>query len=154
MNTMLLDNRPSYSTFRWFSLKIPPSVSNRNWFCKKKKKFMYSNYSTMLQKLSKCEVKAWLCWNLIIFRQSYLTWNEISVNSDGPKMLIFTILEVLNFDFSKFEQLSRPKFTKILSSESLQLPKMTFLDSLNSSKFDFAKIGVTIKLSSFNKVKP
>ena len=25
-----------------------------------------ANYITMLQKLSKCEVKVWLCWNLII----------------------------------------------------------------------------------------
>ena len=47
------------------------------------------------------------------------------------------ILKGLNFDFSKFEQLSRPKFTKIQNSESLKLPKMTFLDHLNAPKFDF-----------------
>ena len=28
--------------------------------------YQIGNYCTMLQKLSKCEVKAWLCWNLII----------------------------------------------------------------------------------------
>ena len=39
--------------------------------------------------------------------------------------------------FSKFEQLSSPKFTKILSSESLKLAKMTFLDHLNLLKCDF-----------------
>ena len=33
-------------------------------------------------------------------------------NSNGPKMLILTNSEVLNFDFSKFEPLSIPKFTK------------------------------------------
>ena len=36
-------------------------------------------------------------------------------NSNSPKMLILTILEVLNFDFCKFEPLSSPKFTKIQS---------------------------------------
>ena len=46
-----------------------------------------------------------------------------------------TIFEVLNFDFSKFKQISSPIFTKILSSLSLKLPKMTFLDHLKSPKF-------------------
>ena len=36
-----------------------PSISSLYTFCQ------YYRY-TMLQKLSKCEVKAWLCWNLII----------------------------------------------------------------------------------------
>ena len=39
--------------------------------------------------------------------------------------------------FSKFEHLLSPKFTKIQCSEPLKLPKMTFLDRLNSPKFDF-----------------
>ena len=51
--------------------------------------------------------------------------------------------------FSKYEQLSSPKFTKIQRSESLKLPKMTFLDHLISHK-----IGVAVKSSNFNKVKP
>ena len=33
-------------------------------------------------------------------------------NSNGPKILILTISEILNFDFSKFKQLSSLKFTK------------------------------------------
>ena len=33
-------------------------------------------------------------------------------NSNGQKTSFLAILEVLNFDFSKFEQLSSPKFTK------------------------------------------
>ena len=52
-------------------------------------------------------------------------------------MSFLAILEGLSFDFSKFEQLSSPKFTKIQSLGSRKLPKMTFLDCLNSSKFDF-----------------
>ena len=39
--------------------------------------------------------------------------------------------------FGKFEQLSSPKFIKIQSPESLEMQKMTFLDSLNSPKLDF-----------------
>ena len=42
----------------------------------------------------------------------------------NAKIVILTILEVLNFDLSKFEQLSSPKFTKIQSLETLKLPKM------------------------------
>ena len=49
-------------------------------------------------------------------------------------MSFLAILEVLNFYFSKLEQISRPKFTKIQSSRSPKLPKMTFLDRLNSTK--------------------
>ena len=64
---------------------------------------------------------------------------EIAIlgNSNSPKMLILTILEVLNFDFSKFEQLSSPKFAKIQSSEFPKLPKMAFLDCFDTPKFDF-----------------
>ena len=55
-------------------------------------------------------------------------------------MSFLAILEVLNFVFSKFEQLSSTKFTKIQSSESLKLPKMTFLDRLNSPNLISRKI--------------
>ena len=49
------------------------------------------------------------------------------------------ILDLLNFDISQFEQLSSPKFTKMQSSEYLNLPKMTFLDRLNLPKLDFTQ---------------
>ena len=57
-------------------------------------------------------------------------------------------LEVLNFDFSKVEQLLSQKSTTIQSSESLKLPKMTFLDRLTFRKFDFTQNqsgGIVIK---------
>ena len=50
-----------------------------------------------------------------------------------------TILEVLNFDFSKFEQLSSAKFTPIQGSESLKLAKITYLDPLSLPKFNFTQ---------------
>ena len=94
---------------------------------------------TMLQKLSKCEVKAWLCWNLII-----LPSLRFYVKSNFGvfklfKNVILAILEVLNFDFGKIEQLSSPKFTKIQSSGSQKLPNMTFLNRLNLPKCDFTQ---------------
>ena len=87
---------------------------------------LWKSHYTMLQKLSKCEFKAGLCWYLIILPPLKFYVRSDLVNSNGPKMLFLAILEVLNFDFSKFEQLSSPRFTKIQSSESPKLPKMTF----------------------------
>ena len=58
-----------------------------------------ANNYTMLQKLSKCEVKAWLCWSLIILPPLYFTWNQTLANSNGHKMLFLTILVTLNLEF-------------------------------------------------------
>ena len=74
------------------------------------------------------------------YHHSNFTWNHILGNSNSPKMFILTCLEVLNFDFSKFEQISSPKFTRIQSSESTKLPKMTFLESLNRPKLFHIKL--------------
>jgi len=41
-------------------------------------------------------------------------------------MLFLAMLEVLNFDFSKFDQLSSTYFPKIQISQALKLPKMSF----------------------------
>ena len=54
-------------------------------------------------------------------------------------MSFLAILEVLNFDFRQFEELSSPKFTKFQSSESIKLADMTFLDRFNSPKCDFTQ---------------
>ena len=55
-------------------------------------------------------------------------------------MSFLAILDVLNLDFSQFEQLSNPKFTKTQNLESLKLPKMTFLDRLNSQNRSGGKV--------------
>jgi len=102
------------------------------------------------QKLSKCEVKAWICWNL-----TTLPPLRFYVKSYFSTIMSFlAILEVLNFDFSTFEQLSRPKFTKIQSSESLKLPKWHFWTVWIHPKLITRKIWVAVKSSNFNKVKP
>ena len=54
-------------------------------------------------------------------------------------MPFLPILEVLNCDFSKFEQFFNSKFTKFQSSESIKLADMTFLDRFNSPKCDFTQ---------------
>ena len=79
--------------------------------CKQTADIMYTYWhikGTMLQKLSKCEVKAWLCCNLIILRYSDITWNPILVNSNGSKISFLAISEVLNFDFRQFEHFQVP----------------------------------------------
>ena len=55
-------------------------------------------------------------------------------------MSFLAILETLNFDFSKFEQLSSPQFTKIQSSESKIAKNDIF------GPFEFAKTWFHIKL--------
>ena len=78
------------------------------------------------------------------YRNTDFTWNLSLVNSNHPKLLFLPILEVLNFDFSKSEQLSSPKLAKIQSSESLELPKMTFLTDWILQNLVSRKIGVAV----------
>ena len=68
---------------------------------------------TILQKLSKCEVKAWLFWNLMTLLPLRFCVKSNFGEFKQSKNVILTIFEALNFDFSKFEQLSSPKSTKI-----------------------------------------
>ena len=91
----------------------------------------------MLQKLSKYEVKATRYGhfsNLLPLR-FYVKSNSDEMKCS--KMPFLPILEVLNCDFSEFKQFFNSKFTKLQSSEFLKWAKMTFLDSVNSPKFDF-----------------
>ena len=53
--------------------------------------------------------------------------------------------------FSKFEQFSSPKCTKSQISESLKLPKMTFMDRMNSPKFDFTQNWSGAKIIEFQQ---
>ena len=86
----------------------------------------------MLQKLSKCEGKAWLCRNLIIFCHSDLTWNQ--ANSNGQKISFVAIFEILNFDLRKFEQLSIPKFTKNSKFRASEIAKNDTFGPIESTK--------------------
>ena len=53
-------------------------------------------------------------------------------------MSFLTILKVLDFDFLvNLSNIQVPNLPKIQNAESLKLPIMSFLDGLNSPKFDF-----------------
>ena len=58
-------------------------------------------------------------------------WNQIRVNSNSPKMSFLAILETLHILWILVNVL------KNQNSEPQKLPKMTFLDPLNSPKVDF-----------------
>ena len=68
------------------------------------------------------------------YRHSDFTWNHIWGNSNSPEMLMLTILEHLNFDFSKLGQLSSHIFTKIQNS-NFKITKNN-----NFGQFEFAKM--------------
>ena len=78
-------------------------------------KFSLHSYSfkfiTMLQKLSKCEIKAWLCWNLIILR-FYVKSN-----------------------FDEFEQSKNVNFDNFRGSEFWFLVNLSNFQVLNLLKF-------------------
>ena len=54
---------------------------------------------TMLQKLSKCEVEAWLCWNLMILPPPRFYIKLNFGDSNCPEMSFLAILKTLNFEF-------------------------------------------------------
>ena len=71
------------------------------------------------------------------YRHSDFTRNQILANSNCLKMSFLAILETLNLEFGKFRTWKLLKSTKNQNSKRLKLPKMAFLDNLNSQKFDF-----------------
>ena len=128
-------------TFLWLADFVVVYVYHKEWHHSTEKLIHSSLHKDLQTTIALCSrnfqnVKLRLdiveMWSF--YRHSDFTWNHILGNSNSPKMLMSTILEV--FDFSK-EQLSSSKFTKIQSSDFPKLPKMTFLDCLNSPKCDF-----------------
>ena len=53
----------------------------------------------MLQKLSKCEVKAWLCWNLMILLPLRFYMKSNFGKFKRSKMSFMAILETLDLEF-------------------------------------------------------
>ena len=98
-----------------------------------------STLSTMLQKLTKCEVKGWFCWNLIILPTIRIYVKSNFGTSKQSNNVIFG-----NFRDSELGILGKFGAWKLLKFvnqnwEPLKWPKMLFLDCLNSPKFDFTK---------------
>ena len=91
---------------------------------------------TMLQKLSKCEVKAWLCWSLIIL----LTLRFYVKSNLGEfkrcKYVILANLETLNFEF--LVHLGLESCSNVLKSKlkTSKIAKNYIFDWFNWSNFD------------------
>ena len=91
-------------------------------------------YGTMLQKLSKCKVKAWLCCNLIFLQPLTFYVKSNFGKFKQSKNIIFAIIDILNFEIW---DLKATQNYLNQNSEPLKLAKITFLDRLNLPKFDF-----------------
>ena len=61
------------------------------------------------------------------------------MNSKGQKVSFLALLEVLKFNFSKFEQFFKAQIYQNSKFSIFKNAKMTFLDRLNSQKFDFTQ---------------
>ena len=119
--------RDTIQGYSLISVSLPSMIFDKTDFSlgkldKKKCKMIlkFSHKFTMLQKLSKCEVKAWFCWNLIILPSLRFYVKSNFGKFKRPNMQCLAILGLWILIFSTFEQFSSPKFTKIQSSESLK----------------------------------
>ena len=103
-----------------------------------------SYYLIMLQKLSKCEVKAWLCWKLFILPPlSDFMWNYILGNSNISLCSRNFQNVKLRLDFIEiwwFYRHSEFGWNHILANSNS--PKMSFLAIQEVLNFDFSKFQV------------
>ena len=111
-------------------------------------------WGTMLQKLSKCEVKAWLGWNLLILQPLRFYVKSNLANSNSPKMLILTIWDsefwfLVNLSTLQVPNLLKFKVQSVKSCQKWHLCMVWLYQNLISRK-----IRVAVKWSNFNKVKP
>ena len=96
------------------------------------------SHSTMLQKLSKCEVKAWLCWNMItLLPLQFYVKSNFSEFKWSKNVLYGNIRDAELWILVNLGLQSCSNLLKIENAEPLKFPKTTFLDHLNSLKFDF-----------------
>ena len=83
--------------------------------------------STMVQKLSKCEVKVWLCWHLMILPPVRFSVKPNFVKFKWSKNVILgNFRDSELWMFGKFGTWKLLKFTKNKNSEPLKLQKITF----------------------------
>ena len=91
----------------------------------------------MFQKLSKCEVKARLCWYLIILPPLWFYVKSHFGEFKRSKIVIFG-----NFrDFEFLENMGLESCTNLLKSKfrTSNIVKINILDCFNSPKLDFAQ---------------
>ena len=117
--------KPSFS--KWLTKMV--SFKNCNLSFDQIQRVTFQN--TMLQKVSKCEVKAWPCWKLIILLSLQFYVKSNFGEFKRPKNVIFDNFRyselwiMVNFVLESCSNLLKSKFTT------------SFLDPLNSPKVDF-----------------
>ena len=83
---------------------------------------------TMLQKLSKFEVKPWLCWNLIILPPlRFYVKSNFGIFKRSKKSFL-AILEVLNFEFGQFEQFFKSQICQNSKFRVSKIVKMAIFE--------------------------
>ena len=98
------------------------------------------NGGTMLQKLSKYEVKAWLCWNLIILLRLRFYVKSNFGEFKWSKNVFLAILETLNLEI--LVNLGLESCSNLLKSK-FRTSKIAKNDIFGP--FEFAKIGFHVK---------
>ena len=95
---------------------------------------------TVLQKLSKCEVKAWLCWNLIVLPPLRFYVKPNFGEYKQSKMAFLAILEALTFNFGQFEQFFKSQIYQISKFRSSIIVKKAIFEIQHLAKLISCKI--------------
>ena len=114
----------------------------------------YMHYFTMLQKFSKCEVKAWLCWNLIIlpplifYEKSNFGELKRSINVIFGNFRDSRLWTLVNLGLKSCSNLLKSKFRPSKVVKNYIFWTFWIRQNLISQN-----IGVAVKWSNFNKIK-
>ena len=109
------------------------------------------NQSTMLQKFSKCEVKAWLCWNLIILPPLRFCVKSHFGDFKQSKNVIYGNFRGSELWFSvNLSNFQVPKLPKFNVQCLWNCHKWLFWTVWIRQNVISRKIGVAVKSSNFN----
>ena len=117
--------------------KDPKGLLLDNWFVPKRPQSYQNRRGTMLQKFSKCEVKAWLWWNLIIlpplwfYMKSHFGWYKQPKNVIFGKFRDSELWILVNLGLESCSNLLKSKFrffkiVKINIFETFEFTKIWF----------------------------
>ena len=110
----------------------------------------YGKYFTMLQKISKCEVKAGLCWNMIILLPLRFYVKSNFGEFKRSKSVIFgNFIDSELWIFGKFRTWKLLKFTKIKIENLKNCQKWRFLTVWIRQNWISRKIWVLVKWPNF-----
>ena len=130
----------------WYpTVKLPRKVPRKSKYNTLRVALCSRNFQNVKLRLDFVEIQSF-------YHHSDFTWNQILVISNGPKMLILTILEILIWvNLSNFQVPNLLKF-KVQSLWNCQ--KWHFRTFWNHQNLISRKIWLAEKWSNFDKVKP